>query len=462
MERAAEFRILYYLIMLLFLQDPSGRAFTRREKIFYVLTAVFFISLFLPDMPVIVNLILAAYLPFLFFSMTTRDKLEVLWRRKEIFFMVLFFLLHIVSALLSVNQPEAWHMVILRLPLLVFPVSMGVYRVRREVRDRVLLAYSVIITLTAIACLIYAITQARFYHDTGFLYDDSLSHLVRRQSVYVALMVNIALFSYGYLLSRGVIVTRTGWVLVIAAMLFLAVFHFMLASRISIITLYSGLVLYLLYGMVRSGGHWLRWALPILGLGVLGVVVIKFAPKTLNRFRELNYTEYHFDSHAVESHYNMQLTPDQWNGANLRLAIWKCGWELAGRHPLFGTPLGDKEDQLVAVFRERQFDFAAERRRNMHNTYLDVLCNFGVIGVIVFLLGYILLPLLSCYRFGDGLGAFIALAFAAAMVTETWPDKSVGCMLLAFFLSFLASARGEEGAAAAKNEKTTAQALSRM
>jgi O-antigen ligase len=215
----------------------------------------------------------------------------------------------------------------------------------------------------------------------------------------------------------------------------------MLASRISIITLYAGLVVYAVAGMIRKG-QWLKWSAPIIGLLVVSFTLVKFFPKTLNRFRELNYMDYHFDSHARESHYNMQLTPDQWNGANIRLAIWKCGWELAGRHWLTGVPLGDKEERLIAVYRERQFDFAVQSRRNMHNIYLDVLCNFGVIGLGVFLLGYFVWPLRNCLRYRDGWGAFIILAFAAALVTETWMDKSVGCILLAFFLSLISACQG--------------------
>ena len=34
-------------------------------------------------------------------------------------------------------------------------------------------------------------------------------------------------------------------------------------------------------------------------------------------------------SMGKESHYNMEVTADQWNGANLRMAAWRCGWKAA-------------------------------------------------------------------------------------------------------------------------------------
>jgi O-antigen ligase len=77
----------------------------------------------------------------------------------------------------------------------------------------------------------------------------------------------------------------------------------------------------------------------------------------------------------------------------------------------------------------------------MHNTYLDVLCNLGIIGLCIFLLGYLVFPLAGSYRTRDGLGLFIILSFAVAMVPETWLDRSVGCIMLGFFLSLVSAWR---------------------
>ena len=81
-----------------------------------------------------------------------------------------------------------------------------------------------------------------------------------------------------------------------------------------------------------------------MGMIIMGFLVFKFFPKTINRFRELAYTQFNFQSQAKESHYAGELSPDQWNGANFRLAAWQCGWLLFKEHPLTGVDLGDKED----------------------------------------------------------------------------------------------------------------------
>ncbi|HWK02905.1 MAG TPA: O-antigen ligase family protein [Puia sp.] len=421
------------------LLDPVGKAFTIKEKILYFGVGAFFISFLLPDMPVINNIVTGAIILNCFLYNSFAEKKQLLWQRKEIFFMILFYALHIVSAFLSADRQEGMEMLVLRAPLLAFPISIGLIVIREELKDRILLFFSVIITLTALACLIYAFGQYLKFHDAVYLYDDSLTDLTRKQSIYFALLVNLTLFCYAYLLLKPTFRFYYKGV-VYLAIAFLLVFHFMLASRIAIITLYSSLLLFAVFHFMQRKAFF-KGAILIIGVLAGSFLLVRLFPKTLNRFKELTYTEYQFSHHGVESHYNMKVTADQWNGANLRLALWKCGWELSLRHWALGVPLGDKQVKLMEIYKEKHFDIAFQSRRNVHNNYLDVLYCFGVFGFTVFLLGYFVLPLIEAFKDRDILGAVIIGAFAAALITETYMDRSIGCLLLAFFLSFISSTR---------------------
>ncbi|MES1160120.1 MAG: hypothetical protein ABUM51_05155, partial [Bacteroidota bacterium] len=290
------------------LLDPAGKAFALKEKILYFGIGAFFISFLLPDMPVINNIVTGGIVLNCFLYNSFAEKKQLLWQRKEILLMIFFYGFHVVSAFLSANRQEGWEMLILRLPLLIFPISFGLIIIREELKDRILLFFSLIITLTALACFIYAIGQYRKFNDTGFLYDDSLTALIRKQSIYFALLVNLTLFSYVYLLQKqpSIIKYKGLTYLAIASLL---VFHFMLASRIAIITLYSSLIIFALIQMIRRRKY-LEGVTLVMGLLIGAVLLVTAFPKTLNRFKELNYTDYKFNSHAVESHYNMQLTAD--------------------------------------------------------------------------------------------------------------------------------------------------------
>jgi len=286
--------------------------------------------------------------------------------------------------------------------------------------------------------MVYALYQYNQSGRTSYLYEDNLTVAIGRPSVYVAMAVNLALFTYVYLLQKKSFAIQYKG-LIFLSIAFLVVFHYMLASRTSIITLYTGFVAFTVWHYGRSK-QFLRGAMLIVILLTGAFCMIQAFPRTANRFKELKHANYM--SRAGEGWDSLHVNADQLNGTNIRFSVWNCGWELFHRHPFAGVPLGDKEEKLVEIFRERGFEYAIQARLNMHNTYLDVLCNLGIAGLVIFLLGFLMLPLLASYRARDGLGLFIVLAFALAMATETWPDRSIGCIMLGFFLSLVSAWKG--------------------
>lgn len=429
-----------------------------KEKTLYWLVTAFFCTLFLPDMPVFNNIVTGGIFVFCFFYNGLAEKRRLLAARKEMLLMILFYLLHIVSAMFSQDKKEAFTMLALRMPLLIFPLSLGLVYIRPLLKNRILFSYGLVVTIAGVVCLVYALVKYSSTGDSVWLYNDSLTYAIKMQSSYFALVVTVAIFSFIYLL---------GWlsgrykILALVSTAFLLVIHFMLASRISMTILYTGLLILAGWYIVRT----VRTRLGVLVVGGLLACVllcIKFFPKTLNRFRELEYPSYSFTSEAAEAHYNGHLTPDQWNGANIRLAIWKCGWEVAQRHWLTGVQLGDKQARLMEAYKANGFDFAIRNHRNMHSLYLDILCCFGIIGLLLFLAGYIVLPVRSAVRamrFGGAgwsavasgaatrgagwLNLAIVLTFATGMIVESYFDRSAGCLLVGFWFCFVAGWKGD-------------------
>jgi O-antigen ligase len=429
----------------LLLLDLEGKDFSRNEKILYFLLAGFFITLYLPRMPVVNNCFIGLIVLHSFFYNSWAEKRQLLKDRKALFFIFAFFGIHILSAVFSTNKQEAITMLGLRIPLLLFPLSLGLITISRELKFRILLIYCLTVTLAAIVCLAYAYWQYRKWQDASYLYDDSLTAIIDRPSIYFSLMVDFALFAFTYLLlKRSFTLEHPGGAYL--SISFLLVIQFMLASRIAIIGLYCGLLVIALVYMIKQRKLLAGGAL-VLALIVVMVGLVHFFPNTMNKFKELTYTSYQFDAHPVESHNNRinpnpnsnRVDPEQWNGMNIRLAVWKCAWDLVKRNWVVGVQLGDKQDRLMDVYRSKNFAFAIATRRNMHNTYLDVLCSFGIIGLAVFLLGFLIYPAVGCYKANDALGGFILISFAISLFTETYIDKSVGCILLGFFVSFLIS-----------------------
>jgi len=371
------------------------------------------------------------------FSHIMAEKWRLLTARKEVLLMILFYLLHIVSAAASHDKQEAVRMLILRAPLLIFPLSLGLMYIRPVLKNRILFSYSFVVTIVGVICLVAALMKYMSTGDVVWLYNDSLTLAIKMQSSYFALVVAIAIFSYIYLLGGRYLLPGYrlfAWISVV----FLLMVHFLLASRISMTILYTGLLILAGVYVVRTK----RMRLGVLALGGLLLCVllcIKVFPKTLNRFRELEYPEYNFTSEATEAHYNGHLTPDQWNGANIRLAIWRCGWQIAQQHWLTGVQLGDKQARLMEAYKDNGFDFAFRNQRNMHNNYLDILCCFGIVGLLLFLAGYIVIPLVKAVRSADWVRVAILLTFTISMIVESYFDRSAGCLLAGFWFCFVAA-----------------------
>jgi O-antigen ligase len=421
----------------LFCLDPSGRILSPADKVLYGLMAAFFISLYLSPMdylPVVNNLCTAALMAYTLWRLGIKAWWATIVKRPLIWAWVLFMVWNTWSALQSGNTEEGHYYLHLRIALLIFPLSVGTWSLDPKFKDRLYYCYAAVTVLASLACLTDAFIRYRQTGETQWLYDDSLSQLSSIQSVYFSLMVEVAIFCLGYLtVKRTSLASRAA---LIAGIVFLLVIQFMLSSRTGIVYLYtSALCLGGWYLVIKQR----RYKEALLGLGavlLMGGALICFFPKTLNRFHELAYTDYRFNSQGREAHYNMELTPDQWNGANIRLAIWRCAWDVASHHLWTGIPVGDKKDSLVAAYQARGFTFAVRSRRNTHSTYVDVLLTFGIGGLLLFMGAFIVVPLLNAVRNRQVLTVLVIGAITLAMVTETYLDRSLGVTLLGFFVWF--------------------------
>lgn len=420
------------------MENINSIKFTIKEDILTILVILFFVTFFFPLYPVVCNLFIGAIFVFSFFFNSLREKWALLKDRKAVFFICAYYLLQVVSAFLSANKDEAFTMLGMRVPLILFPIALGTIYIRPALFNRLLFYIANLITLAALVCFGWAAYQYKLTHDGAVLYNDSFSLAINKQSIYFAMMVTLAIYFYFYLLiKKGNEYANKNWMYV--AILFLMFTHFMLASRINIIILYSSILMFAFYYVIRHKKI-LEGATLVMGLLIGSFLLFKFFPKTLNRFKELGYTSYNFQSHGKESHYNMEVTADQWNGANIRLAVWKCAGNLIKAHPVFGVQIGDKQDQLVEEYKKNNFDFGVQSRRNTHNTYIDVLVTFGIAGFVLFVFGFIILPFIQSFQNKFTLGCVVITVFALVMFPETYIDRSLGNITMGFFLSFIIAA----------------------
>ena len=220
------------------------------------------------------------------------------------------------------------------------------------------------------------------------------------------------------------------------SLIFLIGVSYLLASRINLVVL---VVISLTVGIYYIINRRKILEGIALGFGLLMAVfaINTFQPKSFNRFKELSFTQFNYENMGPDSHFNVELNEDQWNGANFRLAAWNCGWEVFKENMVSGTGIGDKDDALMAKYQEKNFRFAIKNNRNVHNNYLDILFSTGLIGFIAFILGWLIFPLVKAIKYRDGLTAIILLTLFIAWVTEVYFSRNFGTMIASFFIPFL-------------------------
>lgn len=403
------------------------------------LVLFFLFTLFFPKPAILTIIGAAALVLYGILYQPWREKMKAIRERPHLKGMLLFFLVIVISVLLSDNTNKAFSFLDPRLSLFYFPLAIGTLSLRKQFRDRVLLGFAWLTTAVGLFCLVFGLNRSGWLQNPALLYNDSLTEPLGQQSIYIALLVNFSIYIFGYfILIRP---ARYKWAMV-AATLFLFAFSYLLASRIMMGTLYVVTIGFALFYILSRKNF--RTGILVLFLLAAGAFLsLKFFPQTLNRFRELTHTKFDFKSTGRESHYNMAFDSTQWNGANFRMAAWQCGWELFRAHPVMGVHIGDKRDALFEVYRKKNFQFALQTNKNVHNNYLDILYSMGLIGLLAFLTGWIFLPLLLALKKRDGLTALVIMTFAAAWITENYFDRNLGGMLTGFFIPFLLTIYGK-------------------
>jgi O-antigen ligase len=406
-----------------------------KNKILFVLVLLLFVTFFYGETYLANGIIIGGVVLCGLLYNSLGEKWRLLKERKYIVFQLLFIVMLIISIYRSEDQGRCFRYLDTRLPLLYFPLSIGLIYITRQLKERVLLGMAAVTTLASVFCMGLGIYRSAALHRPDLLYNDSLTEVFSRQSIYVSLLVNTSIFILGYwIFYKPVGANRKALLWVCLLILFAT--SFFLASRSMMIVLYAVCIGFLVFYLVKKKNY-LELTTLVIGLAMGSFLLFKFSPRTLNRFKELAYTQFDYGSMGKESHFNMEITADQWNGANFRLAAWPCGWTLFKREPLLGVGLGDKLTRLYEEYDRRGFRFGVATKKNVHNNYLDTLYSTGIVSFLFFFLGWLLLPLGHAFRHRDWLSMLIIGMIAIAMITEVYFDRTIGGMIVGFFLSFL-------------------------
>jgi O-antigen ligase len=405
----------------------------RSEKVMGLTIALLFFHL--TSSLLIANAIIGLLLMTVFIDRNIGSKLKHLASSRHWLMLISLGFIFIVAAFYSLDTKQAWKLIELRLSLLLFPLIYGLAPM--SVRQKQLI-FKFFISLVSLIPLIGIFTQWNTYIETGdssWFYNDNIVEYVDKQAVYFSMYVNFAVVGLFYFWYTEKLTYQIEKIAAVVFLICLIANQYLLASRTSIFTmamLIGGFVILLIVNKINK-----KQALALstaLLFFVLGLVVL--FPKVLKRFESITQVEFQFENTNPINHFNGEIKKENWNGLNTRIALWTCAVDEIKKRPLFGTGLGDVQNDLFKNYSSKNFYFAMERNYNCHNQYLDVLLSNGFVGLFVFLflLGYLLL---KSIKDKNGILFGMVLVFSLACLTENVLGRNQGVVLVSLFFSLM-------------------------
>lgn len=119
-----------------------------------------------------------------------------------------------------------------------------------------------------------------------------------------------------------------------------------------------------------------------------------------------------------------------------RIQAWVSAVKISKEQPVLGVGTGDIKDALQQKYIQNDYRIAKEHRLNAHNQYLQVAATLGLVGLVIFLTF-----LFSIFWIGWKNRNIIILLFGLIGIinfcTESMFERQIGVMFFAFFFSLL-------------------------
>lgn len=413
-----------------FRNDQSS---SKLNIILYYFILSYIVSLFLKGMPVFTNLLMGFIFLLAIVNFWGRNYLSALLAHRVNLGIILFFLILILSTLFSEDKKTGLDVLQRRLSLLILPVAFCFISFERKTWHQILLFFAFATTIASLAGFLHGFYLNVKLNDSGYLYNDNISALLEKQAVYFSFYVNCAILVFIYFLFEQYEFIKKHRTLILFSIIWLLFICFMLACKTAMVSIFIYLLWIAIYSFIRKRKFFEMILLSI--TIIVGVfLVIKIAPKTMNRFQGLTHTGFQFDNQNNENHFNATYDESKWGSTNTRIAIWQCAIEVWKDNLIFGTSIGDRNASLYNKYKEKNFRYAYETEKNTHNQYLDIAVSMGIVGLAIFLFVFLIYPLIIFVKQKQKLALSIFIFLGICFLTENMLDRYQGEILIALIL----------------------------
>jgi len=375
---------------------------------------LFFISLFFGGKIVVLSLVLVVVS--IIFSMVKNGfKFK---KNIPLLLLIGFYIWHLIGYFYSINKGVASFDLEVKMSIILFPLLF--IGIKESFLDKTLLLSKLFVFSTFIAGIVLLYFSLIHRFETGYmLYYMDYSRFLHPS--YITLYLDFGIILSIYLISKTKSFLSISLIL-LSIILSLINIYFIDSKSGYIVTAVMILFSVLFFSYSKSK------LITISGLVVM-VLISFFVLKNNYRFQTTyvaltNYKSAFDNPESVSS------------STGMRLLAWDAAIDIIEKNAIFGVGAGDIKDDLIDVYKKKNYTHLEEFKLNVHNQFLETWLGQGFIGFVLLLLVFIV-PFIDAIKHKNFiLQGFLLIVFINFMF-ESMLNVQAGTVFFGFFYSFL-------------------------
>ncbi len=395
-----------------------------KQRLFYFFPALFCFCL--PFGSLVLSGLVVLWMITSFFNFD-KEQFKTGIKNKNLWWLLTFFFITLISALVSSDKNEANFSVEIKMSFLVFPYLFFCFKWPLQIIKRCVVSFVSGCFFAALVLIVRAAYHAFTGHPEYFFYTQ-FSVFIHASYFAMYLIMAIALvivfYPAWFKAQKNVVYTAYFFILVFITTIFLC------SSKLGILSFFIAAPLILLYKL-RSFLNLKKIALLISGMVVLGFLSYKLFPEAFNRLSSLT---------AISS---SSIDKTSSESTEVRILIWEQCVNIIKNNFWLGTGVGDANDALYAAYTANGLTGASDHNLNAHNQYFQTFIGLGIIGFLILLIltfGYLIKGIVKKHFLLFLFSFLISLNFLVESMLQT----SAGVLFFVFFFCLFNLTNEEE------------------
>ena len=366
---------------------------------------------------------------FRIFSGDYKNSFRNLFFYRQLLLFFLLFLFYLAGMLWTKNQSDGWEDILVKLPLLVFPLLFGSLRFSEASFRKIGIALLAGCLIAILLCFIHSYTLFLESQDPQNFFYTSFSMFLH--PTYFTMYLNLALlflcrdtFAENKKIFHSGIIRIFFFSILITGVI-------LLNARLAMLTVFLTLLIFILAESIKRkkiGALFLRFFFQtLLTLGIFFSLI-----RLDNRFIQItDALQEHKDKTAILD----SSTSIYYNSTTIRMGLFKNGLTVFKNNFLFGVGTGDVITETVDELNRSHMNFLSKHYTGAHNQYLQTGLSLGIFGLILLIL-CIIYPLKYYFQTKNYLGICFVLIVLFSAVGDTLLRAS-SLYFFSFFGSYL-------------------------